>query len=346
MQTIDNRMAMCGRTNRASLQEVDSDIDVSVIVPVYNASALVGRCLDSVFGQEGSCSIEVILVDDGSTDNSVEIINARPEQDRIRLFRQANSGPSAARNRGIAEARGRYIAFIDADDYWLPGFLNVTTHFLKKHAECVAVSVAQRHLSTSGEHESPKDWRELAPNEGTVLNDFFNFWALHNHICTGSILIRSEVTKATGGMREDLRVCEDLEYWAFLATFGKMGYIPQLLFVSDGSKVTADIGWVAKHLPRWNAAVAIEDWQRRIVERNPMVLKDKGFITARGRIARNLTYSILMSKRYALARVQIREYGSTFPKDNMSRLLRVGASNPLLWLIVSRALVYREYHRK
>ena len=87
-------------------------IDVSVIVPVYNAGSLVSRCLDSIFNQAGGFSIEVILVDDGCTDNSVEVINARPEQDRIRLFRQSNSGPAKARNRGIAEARGSYLAFI------------------------------------------------------------------------------------------------------------------------------------------------------------------------------------------------------------------------------------------
>lgn len=320
-------------------------IDVSVIVPVYNASALVGRCLDSIFCQDGNISVEVILVDDGSTDNSVEIIKARPEQDRIRLFRQANAGPSAARNRGVVEARGRYIAFLDADDYWLPGFLDATTHFLDNHPECVAVSVAQRHLSTSGEHESPNGWNTLASKEGTVLEDFYEFWARHNHVCTGSILILSEVVKNMGGMREDLRVCEDLEFWALLATFGKLGYISQLLFVSDGSRVTADIGWVTKHQPRWNAAVAVDDWQKRIVERDPGVQNDKGFIKARGRIARNLIYSILMSKRYDLAKTQICKYGATFPQDNMSRLLRVGASNPLFWLFVSRVLVYREYHR-
>ncbi len=321
-------------------------IDVSVIVPVYNAGSLVSRCLDSIFNQAGGFSIEVILVDDGCTDNSVEVINARPEQDRIRLFRQSNSGPAKARNRGIAEARGSYLAFIDADDYWLPDFLINTVRFLNDHDECVAVSVAQRHLTTSGEHEAPKDWSVLAPEEGCVLEDFYDFWAKHNHVCTGSILIRSKVAKSTGGQREDLRICEDLEFWALLAAAGSIGYIPKMLFVSDGSKVTADIGWVAKHLPRWNAAVPVDIWQRRIVRHNPEVLDNPGFINARGRIARNLTYSILMSKRYALAKTQIRIYGETFPKDKMTTLMRAGASNPLMWLIVSRALVYREYHRK
>lgn len=325
---------------------MENNIDISVIIPVYNAGMLINRCLDSVLNQAGDLSMEVILVNDGSTDNSVELIKKRQEQDRIRLFQQQNSGPAKARNKGIQEACGRYLAFLDADDYWMPEFLLTTCRFLDSHSECVAVSVAQRHLTTSGEHEAPKDWVTLAPMDGCVLDDFFSFWASHNHVCTGSILIRTDVAKATGGQREDLRVCEDLEYWALLSTYGKIGYIPQLLFVSDGSKVTENIGWVNKHLPRWRAAVAVDDWQKRIVGRNAEIEKNAGFLKARGRIARNLAYSILLSKRYGLAKSQIRLYGQSFPKSVMSRLLNVGAKNPVLWYIVSRALVYREYHRK
>lgn len=322
-----------------------SDIDVSVIVPVYNAVELLDRCLDSIFGQETDRTIEVILVDDGSTDNSVELIRRRPEQDRIRLFQQVNSGPSKARNKGIEEARGRYLAFLDADDYWLQGFIDTTAGFLDRHPECVAVSVAQRHLTTSGEHVVPAHWESLASDDGVVLEDFYRFWADSNHICTGSILIRTEVAKSTGGQREDMRVCEDLEYWALLGTYGKLGYLPKLLFVSDGSKVTANVGWVQKHLPRWNAAVTIDEWEERIIAHMPEIASDPSFIRSKGRIAKNLTYNILLSKRYALAKEQIKKHGHTFPNDKVARLLRLAASNPLNWLVISRLLVKREYSR-
>ena len=322
-----------------------SNIYVSVIVPVYNAGELLDRCLDSIFNQNTDRSIEVILIDDGSTDNSVELINRRPEQNRIRLFQQANSGPSKARNKGITEARGKYLAFLDADDYWLPDFIETTASFLDRHPDCVAVSVAQRHLTTTGEHEAPTGWASLAPDEGVVLDDFYQFWANHSHVCTGSILIRSDVAKETGGQREDMCVCEDLEYWALLGSFGKIGYIPKLLFVSDGSKVTANVGWVQKHMPRWNNAVPIEEWEKRIVARKPALASDSTFIRAKGRIAKNLTYNILLSKRYALAKNQIKKHGYTFPNDKVARILRLSASNPLLWPVLSRLLVWREYHR-
>ena len=312
---------------------------------MYNAAQLLNRCLDSIFSQTAGISIEVILVDDGSSDNSVELIRRRPEQDRIRLFQQVNSGPSKARNKGIKEARGNYLALLDADDFWLPEFIDETVNFLDNHPDCVAVSVAQRHLTTSGQHEAPDSWATLAPQQGVVLDDFYRFWAVHNHICTGSILIRSEIAKATGGQREDLRICEDLEFWALLGTFGKIGYLPKLLFVSDGSKVTANIGWVQKHLPRWNNAVPIDDWQKRIISYKPQLLSSPSFGKAKGRIAKNLAYNILLSKRYALAKEQIKKHGSTFPNDKVARMLRLAVKNPINWFVISRLLVYREYHR-
>ena len=341
---------------------------ISVIIPVFNAGALLERCLESVLAQKGEEPMEVILVDDGSTDNSVEIISEfiskRPniaakgegdiqgatreagqaERVRFTLLRQENAGPALARNRGLAASRGEFVAFLDADDYWEPEFCERTVGFLEQHPECIAVSVAQRHLTPLGQGESPKGWRELAPEEGIVLDDFYGFWADHNHVCTGSIMILGDVARASGGQRADLRLCEDLEYWACLATMGKMGYIPQLLFTSDGSRVTAELGWVEKYLPRWRNAVPVEEWERRI---NALadLSGNAGYRKARGRVARNLAYNILLSKRYALAREQVRRNGAEYPRDKMSRLLRLGASNGLLWLLVSRLLVYREWHR-
>lgn len=89
---------------------------ISVIVPVYNAMPYLTECLQSIRGQDYS-TIEIILVDDGSTDDSYGYLKEQKESDsRIRLFHQENQGASAARNRGLSEAKGEWIAFVDADD--------------------------------------------------------------------------------------------------------------------------------------------------------------------------------------------------------------------------------------
>lgn len=94
------------------------NIDVSVIVPVYNSEEYIGTTLDSIINQDFK-SFEVIVIDDGSTDKSLEIINQKLSKSTIsyNVIHQENSGVSGARNRGIEEANGKYLVFIDADDY-------------------------------------------------------------------------------------------------------------------------------------------------------------------------------------------------------------------------------------
>ena len=225
-------------------------MDLSIIIPVYNKSKLINRCLDSIFKQTTIHSYEVVLVDDGSTDDSVELIKARTEGNII-LYEQQNAGPSVARNKGVELSHGKYCAYLDADDYWEDGFIEKTVSFLEEHDDCVAVNVAQRHLTLSGEHVAPVCYNEYS--KPFVLDDFFSFWATYMHVCTGSVVIRSEVIKQIGGMRTDLRITEDLEFWALVSTYGSWGFIPEILFVSDGMEtITNQAEWLKKMQIRWH----------------------------------------------------------------------------------------------
>lgn len=94
---------------------------VSVIVPLYNKAPYVCRTLESVAAQTYT-DFEVVVVDDGSNDGGADVV-AGLGHSWVRVIRQENAGPGAARNRGLMEARGEYVAFLDADDEWLPGFL-------------------------------------------------------------------------------------------------------------------------------------------------------------------------------------------------------------------------------
>ncbi|HHQ41904.1 MAG TPA: glycosyltransferase family 2 protein, partial [Chromatiales bacterium] len=94
--------------------------EISVVIPCYNAERFVGEAVESALGQRG-VRHEVIVVDDGSTDGSSAVLERFRRH--IVLIRQENRGEGGARNRGIAAARGRYLAFLDADDWWDPSFL-------------------------------------------------------------------------------------------------------------------------------------------------------------------------------------------------------------------------------
>jgi glycosyltransferase involved in cell wall biosynthesis len=113
--------------------------DISVIIPLYNKGKHVRRALDSVFSQTYK-DFEVIVVDDGSSDEGPDIVR-KYNDTRLRLIQQDNLGPGAARNRGIRETTGRYAAFLDADDEWLPDFLKVSLDHLKKNADCALCTV-------------------------------------------------------------------------------------------------------------------------------------------------------------------------------------------------------------
>lgn len=111
---------------------------VSIITPCYNASRYISQTIDSVLTQTFT-DWEMIIVDDGSKDDSSDIVEKYVKKDsRIRLIQQPNGGSANARNHGIREATGRYIALLDADDLWLPQFLEKQIEFMKeKNAICV-----------------------------------------------------------------------------------------------------------------------------------------------------------------------------------------------------------------
>lgn len=316
-------------------------MDLSIIIPVYNKSRLINRCLDSIFSQTTKYSYEVVLVDDGSTDDSVELIKARTEGNII-LYEQQNAGPSVARNKGLELSHGKYCAYLDADDYWEDGFIEKTLSFLEEHDDCVAVNVAQRHLTISGEHVAPVCYKDYT--QPFVLDDFFSFWASYMHVCTGSVVIKSEIIKQTGGMRTDLRITEDLEFWALVSTYGRWGFIPEILFVSDGMDViTSQTDWLKKMQIRWSNAPSVADWEKRIVNR---VDQTEAYKKARGRIGRNLVYCQLLSGRESLARSEAKIYGSAFTNDAIGKLMNLAKWSPITWWGLCRLLKWREWHRK
>ncbi len=315
---------------------------ITVVIPTYNASLLIERTVESVQSQKGGYDVEIVVVDDCSTDETVQVVE-RLKLSNLRLLRQEhNQGPAAARNRGLREALGSYCAFLDGDDYWEPGFLAETVGFLEAHPECVAASVMQCHKIIGKEPSiAPQDTGVSAP---LVLDDFWEFWGKYNHVCTGSVLFRTEVAQQIGGQREELRICEDLEFWAMLALNGKWGFIPKVLFTSDGGAVTRSQGWLEKNMIRWQNAPSFSEWRRRI-DGIPSEHKTPAMEAALGRIARNLCYCHIMAGKKQLARQEVLEFGRAFPRNRVNSLFKAMAKCGLAWGLWCAFLRYREFHR-
>lgn len=203
---------------------------ISVVIPLYNKRGMVARTLRSVLAQTFR-DFEVVIVDDGSTDGSME--EARSVMDeRIRIVSQQNAGVSAARNRGIAEARYNLIAFLDADDEWKPTYLETQYNLYKKYPDCAVFACNYEFRSADGK-VTPTIIRKL-PFVGTdgVLSNYFEVASCsHPPICSISIMVKKEAIQSIGGFPVGIKSGEDLLTWARLATLYKIAYSNEALAV-------------------------------------------------------------------------------------------------------------------
>lgn len=202
-------------------------VTVTVVMPCFNAAQYLGEALRSVLDQ-GSLTLEVIVVDDGSSDDSVA--RARAFGPPVRVICQANAGPAAARNRGIREARGRYIAFIDADDVWLPGKLKAQLAAFEAYPDASAVYGAFLFWHSG---ESATRDRPVVHPRGTV-QAMQSGWLypeilLDSLVCIITAMVRRELFEAIGEFDEQLRTGEDYDFWIRAARHGRCVRLDQPL---------------------------------------------------------------------------------------------------------------------
>jgi len=310
---------------------------VSVIIPVYNTEMAVGRCIDSVLNQDPRPA-EVILIDDGSSDRSPEVVAAYG--DRVIFHKQANAGQGAARNHGLRYATQKYVSFLDADDFWAPGFVKEMTAFLDAHPEAVAASSGYRILYHDGKE---RVWppKELVP-EPRMLDDFFDFWSRHDHVRTGTVLLHRSIAEKVGGQNPALRISQDLEFWALLATEGPWGIVPSPLWVGDSARVAKKQGWKKKYEKRRKLCPTVEQWSERISGR----LKpgqEVGLGKIRGRVAANYAHSKVLGGDTSGAADIVRRYGHEMPATWLTKLMQRGASMGAPgWWVVCQVLAARE----
>ena len=193
---------------------------ISVVIPTYNREHYIEKAIDSVMAQTYQ-DFEVVLVDDGSEDNTREKIKKYGE--RVLYFYQENKGIPGARNTGIRNSRGDYIAFLDSDDYWRPEKLKRQMKLFNDHPDYGLVASCCASVEMDGSFRE----RNRLGKSGWVLNDIFKA----NFIRTSSAIIKKSCFEKVGLFDEQLQQCQEYDLWMRMAAEFPIGFINESLTV-------------------------------------------------------------------------------------------------------------------
>lgn len=235
-----------------------TDIALSVVMPSYNDGAWLRRAVESVLSQAAAVpGLELLLIDDASTDAATVAVQdalaaAHPEQLRLLRLPQ-NGGPARARNAGIAAARGTWIAFLDADDHWLPGGLAARWDVVRQYPGAEFIGTDYRLENAAGEPE-PEAFNASRPRPRALLQAAYASGEVlclprpvgafvHAMLCwTGAVTVRAGLLRAVGGFPVDLAQGEDDHLWLQLARRADFYYLPRITaaYVQRAGSLTAD----------------------------------------------------------------------------------------------------------
>lgn len=197
----------------------------SIIIPLYNKEKSIVRTLKSILSQTID-DYEIIIVDDGSTDDSVRQVKS-VQDNRIRIITQQNSGVSVARNRGIQEAKGEFIGFIDADDEWDEDYLQTQLDLIAKYKDCDVFSTNYRFEDYLGNHYDTTINKLPFGNDdsdGVLTNYFEVASSSHVPVCTSAVIMRLNIILDINGFPIGVKSGEDLLTWARLAVKYNIAY--------------------------------------------------------------------------------------------------------------------------
>ena len=247
---------------------------ISVVIPLFNKEGLIGTTINTVLSQTYQ-DFEIIVVNDGSTDDSateVEKIN----DSRIRLINQKNAGVSAARNRGIHEAKGEYLALLDGDDEWKPDYLKTQFELTQKYPECDIYCVNYCFRDLAGQI-TPTVINHLSFKgiDGVLSNYFEVASCSHPPICSISILARKGIFESVGGFPIGIKSGEDLLTWARLACRYKIAYSlkPLAIFVESASDTN-----VSKAVQRSGGEQYVLDELLKLYHEHPNIVGLKDYV--------------------------------------------------------------------
>lgn len=197
---------------------------VSVIIPTYNREKTILRALNSVLNQTYS-NIEVLVIDDGSTDATAELVKGIKDERVNYIVLEKNGGPSNARNAGVQMAEGEWIAFQDSDDCWHKDKLEKQIAYAKEHPEYTMIYCMYNAILENGEQLiiPPKPW--MNPMDGNMVRTLLQ----RNMIGAPTILAKKEAFLETGGFDTSYKALEDWDFAIRFALENEIGFVTEAL---------------------------------------------------------------------------------------------------------------------
>ncbi len=192
---------------------------ISVITPTYNRADFIGEAVESVLAQTYP-HFELLIVDDGSTDNTPEVLQRFNEDERVRLFRQENQGQSIARNVALAEAKGDFICFLDSDNYWPREKLEQQLRIFEQSPEVDVLYGDNVIINETGEETSRKN---MARHSGRIAAQMIR----DNCVAMNTTMARRRCFDEMGGMSGKRRVADDYDLWLRFSATYEFRYEPE-----------------------------------------------------------------------------------------------------------------------
>jgi glycosyltransferase involved in cell wall biosynthesis len=293
----------------------ESTISISAVIPAYNCEKYIARAVESVLKQTLPVQ-EIVVVDDGSTDGTADAVRSFGE--KVTLIRQANAGVSAARNTGIRAANGDWIAFLDADDEWLPEKIRLQTENLKNNPDLVwTISNYYECLCDEKrrDEQCPQEKINKLLNGRAYFDTYFEAWQYNLWGCSDVQVVRRDVLIEAGLFPVGLPIAEDIDMWL------RVAYLHP------------KVGFVSEPLAIYHFGIPESGLQRNIKQQNGIKFMERHFELAR-RHGREEVFT--PAAAFAMQR-WIRSMLFEARKDEIRQMLR---TFPQVFSLIYRSLIY------
>lgn len=287
--------------------ENNKKYSVSAVIPAYNAEKYIARTIESVLAQTRTAD-EIIIVDDGSTDATGEVVKSFG--DKVLYILQQNAGASVARNTGIEAAKYEWIAFLDADDVWLPEKLDLQMDLLERNPNLMWTGSNHINFISSSNRKSPRnsiDQPRKLMGDKDYFDDYFTAFAKGIWICTDSMIVNRKALEEAGMFQIGRPKANDVDMWLRIAyIYPAFGYICQPLAMYYLE--------IENSISRKQAFL---DWHEEFVSRHLEIAEKYGRLEAFkpciSYLLRTWTRSMLFAARAKEIRILLSRFGYLLP---------------------------------